>query len=258
MYNRPRIIPVLLIDDRDLIKTKQFKDRTYLGDPVNAVKIFNIKGVDELSILDIGASKGHKEPDFQILSDIASEAFMPLSYGGGITDIDQVRKLLAIGYEKVVLNTSLVDNLDLIKEAVRLFGSQSIVASIDAKKTRNGYECVVEDGSRMTGIEPVILAKKALDLGVGEIIINSIDNDGMMQGYDIDLVKSIVDAVDVPVTAIGGAGGIDDLKKVLHEGHAHAAAGGSMFVFYGRLRAVLITAPREEELIKAGIYDSEG
>ncbi|MBO4458978.1 MAG: imidazole glycerol phosphate synthase subunit HisF [Butyrivibrio sp.] len=258
MYNRPRIIPVLLVDDRDLIKTKQFNERTYLGDPVNAVKIFNIKGVDELSILDIGVTKNHKEPDFQLLSDIASEAFMPLSYGGGINNIEQVRKLLAIGYEKVVMNTALFEKPELIREAVRLYGSQSIVASIDAKKTASGYECMIEDGGRKTGVTPVDMAKKALELGVGEIIINSIDNDGMMQGYDIELVRSIADSVDIPVTAIGGAGGIDDLKKVLDEGHAHAAAGGSMFVFYGRLRAVLITAPREEELIKKGIYDSEG
>lgn len=255
MYNRPRIIPVLLIDDRDLIKTKQFSERTYLGDPVNAVKIFNIKGVDELSILDIGATKNHKEPDFELLADIASEAFMPLSYGGGITNIDQIRKLLAIGYEKVVLNTALIDNPDLIRQAAELFGSQSVVASVDAKKTSAGYEAYVEDGTRKTGITPAELARKALELGAGEIIINSMDNDGMMQGYDIDLVKEIADAVDIPVTAIGGAGGIHDLKKVLTEGHAHAAAGGSMFVFYGRLRAVLITAPREEELIENKIYD---
>lgn len=256
MYNRPRIIPVLLIDDRDLIKTKQFGERTYLGDPVNAVKIFNIKGVDELSILDIGATKNHKEPDFELLADIASEAFMPLSYGGGITNIEQIRKLLAIGYEKVVINTALVDNPDLIKEAAELFGSQSVVASIDAKKTATGYEVYVEDGTRKTDRNPEELAKKALELGAGEIIINSIDNDGMMQGYDLQLVKSIADTVDIPVTAIGGAGGIQDLKKVITEGHAHAAAGGSMFVFYGRLRAVLITAPREEELVREGIFDS--
>lgn len=255
MYNRPRIIPVLLVDDRDLIKTVQFKDRTYLGDPVNAVKIFNIKGVDELSILDIGATRNGKEPDFELLADIASEAFMPLSYGGGITNIDQIRKLLAIGYEKVVINTSLIDNPDLIKEAAELFGSQSIVASIDAKKTGNGYEVYVEDGTRKTGYTPVELAKKAEELGAGEIIINSIDNDGMMQGYDIELVKSISNSVTIPVTAIGGAKDIQDIKEVLTEGHAHAAAGGSMFVFYGRLRAVLITAPREHELVEAGIYD---
>lgn len=254
MYNRPRIIPVLLIDDRDLIKTVQFRDRTYLGDPVNAVKIFNIKGVDELSILDIGATKNCKEPDFELLADIASEAFMPLSYGGGITNINQIRKLLAIGYEKVVINTALIDNPELINKAAELFGSQSVVASIDAKKTITGYETYVEAGTKKTGLTPTGLAKKASSLGAGEIIINSIDNDSMMQGYDIKLVKNVVDAVDIPVTALGGAGGIYDLKKVLEEGHAHAAAGGSYFVFYGKLRAVLITAPREEELVVNGIY----
>ena len=255
MYNRPRIIPVLLIDDKDLIKTKQFGKRTYLGDPVNAVRIFNIKGVDEISILDIGATKNHREPDYELLADVASEAFMPLSYGGGITNIDQIRKLFSIGYEKVVINTALIDNPKIIKEAATYFGSQSIVASIDAKKISSGYEVYVEGGTRPTGITPEILSEKAFNLGAGEIIINSIDNDGMMQGYDIDLVRSISDRVNIPVTAIGGAGGIQDIKKVLTEGHAHAAAGGSMFVFYGRLRAVLITAPKEQELVEAGIYD---
>ena len=255
MYTRPRIIPVLLIDDRDLIKTVQFKEKTYLGDPVNAVKIFNIKGVDELSILDIGATKNGKEPDFDFLADIASEAFMPLSYGGGVRNIEQIRKLLAIGYEKVVINTALVDNPKLIQEAVKLFGSQSIVASIDAKKTFSRYEVFVEDGKRRTGIDSITLAKKVEELGAGEIIINSIDNDGLMEGYDLELVRRVSDSVSIPVTAIGGAGGIQDIKKVLVDGHAHAAAGGSMFVFYGRLRAVLITAPKESELINAGIYD---
>ena len=254
MFTRPRIIPVLLVDDRDLIKTVNFDKRTYLGDPVNAVKIFNRKGIDELSILDIGATKNKKEPDFELLKDIASEAFMPLSYGGGITNIEQIRELLAIGYEKVVINTSLIKNPNLITEAAKLFGSQSIVASIDAKKTNKGYECAVVDGHELVNITPIELAKKAEDLGAGEIIINSIDQDGMMHGYDIELVKNVVDSVNIPVTAIGGASGIDDLKKVLYEGHAHAAAGGSMFVYYGRLKAVLITAPREKELIQAGIY----
>lgn len=254
MFTRPRIIPVLLVDDRDLIKTVNFDKRTYLGDPVNAVKIFNRKGIDELSILDIGATKNKKEPDFELLKDIASEAFMPLSYGGGITNIEQIRELLAIGYEKVVINTSLIKNPNLITEAAKLFGSQSIVASIDAKKTNKGYECAVVDGHELVNITPIELAKKAEDLGAGEIIINSIDQDGVMHGYDIELVKNVVDSVNIPVTAIGGASGIDDLKKVLYEGHAHAAAGGSMFVYYGRLKAVLITAPSEKELIQAGIY----
>lgn len=254
MFTRPRIIPVLLIDDRDLIKTVKFKDRTYLGDPVNAVKIFNRKGIDELAILDIGATKRNNSPDVELLKDIASEAFMPLSYGGGITTINQIRELLAIGYEKVVINTGLIKNSELVKKSVELFGSQSIVASIDAKRVSGEYRCVIADGSEIVNRTPVELAQEAEGLGVGEIIINSIDRDGVMQGYDLELVKSVVKSVHIPVTAIGGAGGIEDLKKVLHDGHAHAAAGGSMFVYYGRLKAVLITAPSEEELIEAGIY----
>ncbi|MBO4726804.1 MAG: imidazole glycerol phosphate synthase subunit HisF [Spirochaetaceae bacterium] len=254
MFTRPRIIPTLLIDDRDLIKTVQFGKRTYLGDPVNAVKIFNRKGIDELSILDIGATKNNCEPDYDLLKDIASEAFMPLSYGGGIKTVQQIHDLLAIGYEKVVINTELVQNPDLIKLAANQFGSQSIVASIDAKKVNGSYKCSVADGTELVDINPIDLAQKAEKLGAGEIIINSIDCDGMMSGYDINLVQYIASSVKVPVIAIGGAGGIDDLKKVLHEGHAHAAAGGSMFVYYGRLKAVLITAPSEQELTDAGIY----
>lgn len=254
MFNRPRIIPVLLVDDRDLIKTIRFKDRTYLGDPVNAVKIFNRKSIDELAVLDIGATKNGREPDFELLKDIASEAFMPLSCGGGISTVEQVQQLLAIGYEKVIINTGLIRNPDLIKKSAEMFGSQSIVASIDAIKVKNGYRCCIVDGTEKVNITPVELAKKAEALGAGEIIINSIDNDGMMQGYDIELVKSVVNAVNVPVIAIGGAGGMQDLKTVLQDGHAHAAAGGSLFVYYGKLKAVLITAPSEEKLIQVGIY----
>ena len=254
MFTRPRIIPVLLVDDRDLIKTIKFGKRTYLGDPVNAVKIFNRKGIDELSILDIGATKNKREPDFELLKDIASEAFMPLSCGGGITSIDQVHELLAIGYEKVVINSELIRRPELITKAAEAFGSQSVVASIDAKIVNSEYKCFTADGSEKTDWDPVELAKEAERLGAGEIIINSIDRDGMMQGYDTSLVRSVVDAVKVPVTAIGGAGGIQDLKTVLDEGHAHAAAGGSMFVYYGRLKAVLITAPSEQELTELGIY----
>ena len=256
MFTRPRIIPTLLIDDRDLIKTVKFGARTYLGDPVNAVKIFNRKGIDELSVLDIGATKNDREPDYEILRDIASEAFMPLSYGGGIRKLEQIHELLAIGYEKVVLNTALIRDPQLISRAAEQFGSQSIVASIDAVKTRDGYRCVIADGTEPTDRIPADLAKEAERLGAGEIIINSVDRDGMMQGYDITLVRSVVDAVSQPVVAIGGDGGIEDLKTVLHEGHAHAAAGGSMFVYYGRLKAVLITAPSEEELTEVGIYEA--
>lgn len=254
MFTRPRIIPVLLVDDRDLIKTVQFGKRTYLGDPVNAVKIFNRKRIDELAVLDIGATKRGREPDFELLRDIASEAFMPLSCGGGITTLEQVRELLAIGYEKVVINTALIRNPDLIRQASATFGSQSIVASIDAKLVNGQYKCVIGDGSEIIDQSPYLLAQTAEQLGAGEIIINSIDRDGMMKGYDTSLIQQVVSAVRVPVTAIGGAGGIHDLKAALNEGHAHAAAGGSMFVYYGRLKAVLITAPSEEELTQAGIY----
>lgn len=255
MFTRPRIIPVLLIDDRDLVKTVNFKDPTYLGDPVNAVKIFNRKGIDEMAILDISATRRNAEPDFELLEDIASQAFMPLSYGGGIKTIEQVRRLLAIGYEKVVINTELAENPELVQEAVRLAGSQSVVASIDAKRSGAAYCCAIKDGQKIVNISPVELAKKAEKLGVGEIFLNSVDHDGMMKGYDIELVRSVAEAVSVPVTACGGAGGVPDLKKVLKDGRAHAAAGGSMFVYYGRLKAVLITAPSEEELVGAGIYN---
>lgn len=254
MFTRPRIIPVLLYDDRDLIKTINFKDRTYLGDPVNAVKIFNRKGIDELSVLDIGATKNGREPDFELLKDIASEAFMPLSCGGGITNIDQIHDLLSIGYEKVVINSELVRHPELITKSAELFGRQSIVASIDAKLIDGTYQCAIADGTELIQKNPVELAREAERLGAGEIIINSIDQDGMMQGYDTSLVKSVVESVRIPVVALGGAGGIHDLKSVLEEGHAHAAAGGSMFVYYGRLKAMLITAPSEEELTRTGIY----
>lgn len=254
MFIRPRIIPVLLVDDRDLIKTIKFDKRTYLGDPVNAVKIFNRKRVDELAILDIGVTKNNKKPDFELLKDIASEAFMPLSYGGGISDIAEVRQILAMGYEKVIINTSLINKPELIKEVVELFGSQSIVASIDAIKVDDGYKCAINDGKKIIDITPVELAKKASELGVGEIIINSIDNDGMMNGYDTLLVKEVVESVNIPVTAIGGAKDINDLKDVLDNGKAHGAAAGSMFVYYGRLKAVLITFPTEKELTDIGIY----
>lgn len=254
MFIRPRIIPVILIDEQDMIKTVNFKNPTYLGDPINAVKIFNRKGIDELAVLDIGATQKNREPDFDFLKDIASEAFMPISYGGGITTVNQMRKLFAIGYEKVLINTLLVKNTNIVKEAVALFGSQSIVASIDAQLVNGKYNAVIQAGNKPIQISPLELALKAEQLGVGEILINSIDRDGMMQGYDISLIKAISEAVKIPVIACGGAGNIKDLKQVLQEGHADAAAGGSMFVYYGKLKAVLITAPSENELINCEIY----
>lgn len=254
MLVRPRIIPVLLIDDRDLVKTKRFADPTYLGDPVNAVKIFNIKRVDEIVILDISATRRRQEPDYDFIEDIASQAFMPLSYGGGISSLDQAKRVLSIGYEKVVLNTALIERSSLITEIADFAGSQSVVASIDAKRVENDWKCVISDGSKIVNVAPSELAQSAERLGAGEIFLNCIDRDGTYDGYDIDLVRSVADNVSIPVTACGGAKGIHDLKNVLQVGHAHAAAAGSMFVFYGRLHAVLIQFPTEDELFTAGIY----
>lgn len=255
MYCRPRLIPCLLLKEQGLVKTTKFSNPRYLGDPINAVKIFNGKGVDELCILDITATSENRGPDFDYLKDIASEAFMPLSYGGGITNIEQIEKLFFIGYEKVVINTVSVQNPNLIRDAADFAGSQSIVVSIDVKTELFGRRnCYINDGKTKVGTDPVTLAKKAEELGAGEILLNSIDRDGTMQGYDIKLVKDVVSAVSIPVIACGGAKDIYDFKKVLQEGKAHAAAAGSMFVYYGEQKAVLITAPEEKDLIEIGVY----
>ena len=258
MYHRPRIIPCLLLERGNMVKTIGFSKPRYLGDPVNAVKIFNKKGVDELSILDISSTREHKEPDFDLLQDIATEAFMPLSYGGGITSISQVQKLFSIGYEKVIFNTSLVENPDLIQAAVEYAGSQSVVASIDVKTDILGQRsCYTHDGTSKSNHSPVTLAKEAERLGAGEILLNSINLDGMMNGYDLELVRSVADSVNIPVIACGGAGKLDDIKAVLTEGHAHAAAAGSFFVYYGMNKAILITAPSESEYVEHGIYSDD-
>ncbi len=258
MYHRPRIIPTLLLEDGMLVKTKKFKAPRYLGDIMNAVKIFNNKGVDELCILDISATRNGKAPDTELLHDIATEAFMPLSYGGGICKIEQAKKLFRCGFEKVIFNTALLKNPKLVKEAVCYAGSQSVVASIDVKSEFFGKPvCYIEDGRERITLHPVALARHAEKLGVGEILLTSISNEGSMNGYDIKLVKSVTDAVNIPVIANGGAGHVEDLREVLEEGHADAAAAGSMFVFYGRNRAVLINMPKEEELIRAGVYDMQ-
>ena len=255
MFLRPRIIPTLLLKDNGLVKTTKFSNPRYLGDPINAVKMFNGKGVDELCILDITATNEEREPDFEYLKDIASEAFMPLSYGGGITKIEHIKKLFFIGYEKIIINSSFISNPELVREAARIAGSQSIVVSIDVKNELFGKKsCYSHSGKNKIKINPIELAKKAEEFGAGEILLNSISKDGTMQGYDIDLVKEVSNAVKIPVIACGGAGNLDDIKKVLHEGKAHAAAAGSFFVYYGKQKAVLINAPTEEEYIKKGIY----
>ncbi len=255
MFKRPRVIPVLTIDGEDLVKTTKFSKPRYLGDPINAVKIFNGKSVDELCFLDITATKNKTGPNFPLLKDIAVQAFMPLSYGGGITTIEEIKKLFKIGYEKVILNTSFIHHPQLVKEAALVAGNQSVVVSIDVKKNTFGkYVAYTEDGQTKVDQSPIELAKYAEELGAGEIIINSIDKDGMMTGYDLTLIKEITSAVSIPVIACGGAGTVLDFKKALDEGGAHAVAAGSLFVYYGPKKAVLITAPSEKALVDVGVY----
>lgn len=255
MYRRPRLIPCLLLDNQDLVKTINFKNPRYLGDPINTVKIFNNKYVDEICILDITATGQKRTPQFEYLQEIASEAFMPLSYGGGITGLDEIKHLFRIGYEKVVLNTAFYENPQLVRDAVQYAGSQSVVVSIDAKAELFGkYKCYIGDGKRKVKESPVELARLAEELGAGEILLNSIDKDGRMAGYDLDIVKNVVESVSIPVIACGGAGKIEDIRDVLQKAGAHAAAAGSFFVYYGSQKAVLITAPEEKELFDMGIY----
>lgn len=255
MYSRPRLIPCLLIKDHGLVKTTKFSKPRYLGDPINAVKIFNGKGIDELCILDITASSENRGPDFEFLKDISSEAFVPLSYGGGITNPAQAEKLFSIGYEKVVVNTAFVKTPEVIREIAGIAGSSSVVVSIDVRNELFGkLACYINAGKERVDVDPADLARKAELLGAGEILLNSITRDGTMQGYDLKLVKRIVDSVSIPVIACGGAKDIFDFKKVLHEAGAHAAAAGSLFFYYGPQKALLLTAPREEDLIEIGIY----
>lgn len=244
-----RVIPVLLLKDRGCVKTRQFKNPTYLGDPKNIVRIFNDKEVDELVILDITASKKQRPPDFEFIKELAVECFMPVCYGGGIQRLEDVQKLFALGIEKVALNSYAFENPHFIQELAAYFGSQSIVVSIDVKKNLFGqYRCFTHNGTKNTGLEPHVFARQIADLGAGELLINSIDADGTMKGYDISLVKQITTNVSIPVIACGGAGSLEHFRQVVIDAGAAAAAAGSFFVFQGIHRAVLISYPSYQQL----------
>lgn len=246
---KPRVIPALLLKGQGLVKTVKFKEPKYLGDPINIVRIFNDKEVDELVLLDITATPEKRGPQFDLLKNIASEAFIPLAYGGGIRSMDDVKKLLSIGIEKLIMNTSAVEAPSLVREVADHAGSQAAVVSMDVKKGLLGkYEVFTHCGQKKTGLDPVKHAVEMERMGVGEIIINSIDRDGTMQGYDFDLVRKVADAVSVPVVACGGAGNLSHVSEVIKQGHASAAAAGSIFVFQGPLRGVLISYPTPKEL----------
>jgi imidazole glycerol-phosphate synthase subunit HisF len=245
---RIRVIPALLIHDRGLVKSIKFKDYKYVGDPINAVRIFNEKEVDELAIIDIDASRENREPDVSKMEEIVSEAFMPIAYGGGITTIDQVKKILAVGVEKVIMNRSAVKNPSLITDVARQFGSQSAVVSIDYKKNFFGKYCVyIENGKTNTGLDPLAFAKQMEEAGAGEILLNSIERDGSFSGYDLDMIEKIAHLVNIPMIAIGGASSLSDFKQAVQHG-ASAVSAGSLFVFQLPHRAVLISYPSQQEL----------
>ncbi len=252
MMTKTRVIPVLLLRGRGLVKTIKFKDPKYIGDPINSVRIFNEKEADELIFLDITATPEGRGPDFDLLADIAGEAFMPMGYGGGITTLDHVRQVFSLGFEKVVINSAGYGSGELIQQASAIYGVQAIVASIDVRKTLMGrYELMSHCGrTKQAGSLKDHIARLER-LGVGEIFINAIDRDGTQSGYDIKLVKEASSACSVPVIACGGAGSIEHFAEAVHEGGASAVAAGSLFVFVGPHRAVLITYPDRDLLSRA-------
>lgn len=245
----PRVIPVLLLRNKGLVKTIKFKNEKYIGDPFNAVKIFNEKEVDELCFLDIDATKEDREPNYDYLRQIATECFMPLSYGGAVSNLDQIKKLIQSGIEKVIINTQAIENPEFISSASDSFGASTIVGAMDVKKNFWGnYEIFSHSKNITVNIDPVEYAIRLQGLGVGEILLNSVDRDGTMVGYDYDLVSKITGAVDVPVIACGGCSSISDIDRVINQAGASAAAAGSFFVFHGKHKAVLITYPKYESL----------
>lgn len=245
---RIRVIPILLLRNKGLVKTIKFSKSKYIGDPINAVKIFNAKEVDELVFLDIDASKEGRNPNFNLISDIAKECFMPFGYGGGIKNLDEIKTLFSIGVEKVILNSSALRNLSLVQEASSIYGSQSIVISIDVFRNVWGkYKVYSHAGIKHTRNDLFEYMKDAEMAGAGEIIINSVDNDGMMSGYDLNLIEKASSAVRVPIIACGGAASMFDFRKALDSG-ASAVAAGSLFVFHGPNKAVLINYPSQNQI----------
>lgn len=246
---RPRIIPCLLIQNGVLVKTVKFGDPKYVGDPLNAVRIFNEKEVDELIILDIDATRQEREPHYGLIEKLAVECRMPVCYGGGVKTVEQIERIVGLGIEKVAISSAAVDQPRLVSDGASRVGSQSIVVVIDIKKTpsSNLYEVYTHNGTRASGLDPITFAVQMEQLGAGEIVINSIDRDGTMAGYDIDLAKTIRNATHIPMTVLGGAGSVGDIATLFNRCGIVGAAAGSLFVFKGKYRAVLITYPSEKE-----------
>lgn len=245
---RPRIIPCLLMHNKGLVKTVQFKEGKYVGDPINAVRIFNEKEADELTVLDIDATVNNSEPDYAIIEKLASECRMPLCYGGGIKTVEQAVRIFSLGVEKIAISSIAMDKPYLISEIAERVGSQSVVVILDVKKKLfGGYEIVTHNAKKSTGKNPITMVSEFEKLGAGEIVINSVDRDGMMNGYDIGLIKKIREQISTPLTVIGGAGSLDDLSKLINEFGIIGASAGSLFVFRGTYKAVLINYPSSEQ-----------
>lgn len=246
---RSRIIPCLLVHNKGLVKTVEFKDPKYVGDPINAVKIFNEKEVDELIVLDIDATKQNRGPDFELIRNLAVECRMPFCYGGGVTTIEEVKKIINLGAEKVAISSTAINNFPVIDKMSKAVGAQSIVVVLDVAKKSifGGYEIYTENGKKRTGIKLKDFIQKLNGVEIGEIVINAIDRDGKMTGYDYDLIDTVRELTDVPLTALGGAGGLEDIKTLIKRYKIIGAAAGSLFVFKGKYRAVLISYPTKEE-----------
>lgn len=244
---RPRIIPCLLVHKGGLVKTVGFDKPKYVGDPLNAVRIFNEKEVDELMVVDIDATRQQREPDYTLIAKLAAECRMPLAYGGGVHTVEQFERLISLGVEKVAASAAAVADLGLITRAAERVGGQSVVVVVDVRKKVKGYEVFTHNGTRATGLDAVEFARRAEAAGVGEIVINSIDRDGQMKGYDLDLVRLVRNAVSCPLTVLGGAGSLADVGALVGEFGTIGAAAGSVFVFKGVYRAVLINYPARKD-----------
>jgi len=253
---RNRVIPCLLYSDEGLVKTKQFKNPNYIGDPINSLKLFNDKEVDELILLDIDASSRNQEPNYELIEQVASECFMPLCYGGGINTVDQMKKIFSLGVEKVSLNSHVFKSYDLIREAAKAFGNQSVVVSIDVKKNLFGKYRVFNHLTQKTLNIPLDKYLKDIQAsGAGEILINNVDRDGLMNGYDHNLINLVSKQVSVPHIFMGGSKDYDSLKTTFKLPNVTALAAGSIFVYTGKYNAVLINYPTQEELEKIIIND---
>jgi imidazole glycerol-phosphate synthase subunit HisF len=241
---RPRIIPCLLVSNNGLIKTVNFKNPKYVGDPINAVRIFNEKEVDEITILDIDASRLNKEPDYKSIENWASECRMPLCYGGGIKNIEQAQTIFSLGVEKIAISAAAIDNPTLISDIAERVGNQSVVVVLDVKKKKfGGYEIYTNNATNRKKINPLEFVQQAEKLGAGEIVINSIDLDGTMKGYDISFIKKVREKINTPLTVLGGAGNLEHISELIKEFGIIGASAGSLFVFKGKYRAVLINYP---------------